>query len=73
MEDGVPQERNGAAETQPEEVWLPGEKGCRLLYSIPQRVQVPKYYQKPFRVWILGPKTLLFGYSDPLGTCSKEP
>ena len=20
---------------------------------------------KPFRVWILGPKTLLFGYSDP--------
>ena len=23
--------------------------------------------KKPFRVWILGPKTLLFGYSDPLG------
>ena len=23
--------------------------------------------KKPFRVWILGPETLLFGYSDPLG------
>ena len=23
---------------------------------------------KPFKVWILGPKTLLFGYSDPLGS-----
>ena len=23
--------------------------------------------QKPLRVWILRPKTLLFGYSDPLG------
>ena len=23
--------------------------------------------QKPLRVWISGPKTLLFGYSDPEG------
>ena len=23
--------------------------------------------KKPFRVWILGPETLLFGYLDPLG------
>ena len=29
--------------------------------------------QKPFRVWMLGPKTLLFGYLDPLGSEALHP